>query len=142
MPKKTIRKGGYEFIPKTDNYSVFYPNLLLNPNISTQPNIDTSFKEVGILYKSKSVAKNVIKEIKSDFLNIVGKSPNSDNKYFNTPWSMAIEEITNDLKTYQELEPLKIFKIANLKFDFIAIDTNSLTLNIYGTLLCKDKENT
>jgi hypothetical protein len=141
MPKKTIKKGGYEFIPKTDNYSLFYPNLLLNPNISTQPNIDTLFKEVGIFYKSVSVAKNAIKEMKSDFLNVFGKTPKSDNKYFNTPWSMAIEEIANELKYYQQLEPFKLFKIANLKFDFIAIDTNSLTLNIYGTLLYKDKEN-
>jgi hypothetical protein len=88
-----------------------------------------------------SVAKNAIKEMKSDFLNVFGKTPKSDNKYFNTPWSMAIEEIANELKYYQQLEPFKLFKIANLKFDFIAIDTNSLTLNIYGTLLYKDKEN-
>lgn len=140
MPRKN--KGGNSFIPTEDNYTIFYQNLLLNPNISTQPNLDTSFKEIGIIYKSKAVAKNILKEYKSDLFNLVGKTPNSDNKYFINPWHLCLNELTEDLKNYENLEPSKIFKITNLKFDFISIDTNSLTLNTYGTLICKNKENT
>ena len=142
MPKKRCKKGGNGLLPQEDNYTIFYPNLLLNPNISTQPNLDTSYKEIGIIHKSTSVAKNIIMEYKSDLFNIFGKTPKSDNKFFSVPWNMCLTELINDLKNYEELEPSKIFKIANLKFDFIAIDKNSLTLNTYGTLLIKDKENT
>jgi hypothetical protein len=55
---------------------------------------------------------------------------------------MCLNEIIKELNTYESIEPSKIFKISNLKFDFISIDKNSLTLNTYGTLLCKNKENT
>jgi hypothetical protein len=140
MPRRKI--GGNSFIPIEDNYTKFYPNLLLNPNISTQPNLDTSFKEIGIIYKSTSAAKNIFKEYKSDLFNIIGKVPSSDNKYFSNPWFMCLNEIIKELNTYESIEPSKIFKISNLKFDFISIDKNSLTLNTYGTLLCKNKENT
>jgi hypothetical protein len=141
MPKKSSKKGGNGLLPEDTNKTVFYPNLLLNPNISTQPNLDTSYKEIGIIHKSTSVAKNILMEYKSNLFNMVGKTPNSDNKFFSAPWDLCLNEIINDLKTYEELEPSKIFKIANLKFDFISIDNNSLTLNTYGTLLIKDKEN-
>lgn len=141
MPKKSSKKGGNRLLPEDANKTVFYPNLLLNPNISTQPNLDTSYKEIGIIHKSTSVAKNIIMEYKSNIYNIVGATPNSDNKFFSAPWDLCLSELMTDLKTYEELEPSKIFKIANVKFDFITIDNNSLTLNTYGTLLIKDKEN-
>ena len=64
MPKKSSKKGGNRLLPEDANKTVFYPNLLLNPNISTQPNLDTSYKEIGIIYKSTSVAKNIIMEYK------------------------------------------------------------------------------
>jgi hypothetical protein len=141
MPKKSSKKGGNRLLPEDANKTVFYPNLLLNPNISTQPNLDTSYKEIGIIYKSTSVAKNIIMEYKSNIYNIFGATPNSDNKFFSAPWHLCLTELMTDLKNYEELEPSKIFKIANVKFDFITIDINSLTLNTYGTLLIKDKEN-
>lgn len=139
MPRRNAKKGGNGFLPIEENYTKFYPNLLLNPNISTQPILDTSFKEIGIIHKSTSVAKNAISELKSDIFNVFGKTPNSDNKFFSTPWNICLNEIITDLDHYEKLEPSKIFKIANLKFDFVSIDTNSLTLISYGTLLCKDK---
>ena len=97
---KKFKKGGNGLIPNDENYSLLYPNLLLNPNISTQPNIDTTFKEIGLIYKTNSVAKNAILEMKSDLFNVFGSTPNSDNNFFNSPWIMAIQEITNDLKYY------------------------------------------
>ena len=142
MPRSRSKKGGNGFLPLEDNYTIFYPTLLLNPNISTQPILDSSFKEIGIIHKTTSVAKNAILELKSDFFNVFGKTPNSDNKFFSGPWNICLNEIMNELKHYEDLEPSKIFKIANLKFDFISIDKNSLTLISYGTLLCKDKNTT
>lgn len=142
MPRKKIKGGDTPFVPIEDNYNIIYHDLLLNPNISTQPNLDPSFKEIGIIYKSKAVAKNILSEYKSGLFNLVGKTPKSDNKFFSTPWYLCLNELTEDLKKYENLEPSKIFKISNLKFDFISIDTNSLTLNTYGTLICKNKEHT
>jgi hypothetical protein len=139
MPRKIVKKGGNGFLPLEDNYTLFYQTLLLNPNISTQPLLDQTFKEIGIIHKTTSVSKNIIMEYKSDLYNIFGATPNSDNKFFSSPWNLCLSEIMNDLKNYEYLEPTKIFKIANLKFDFIAIDKNSLTVIAYGTLLCKNK---
>lgn len=140
MPSKS-KKGGTNFIPNDNEAPKLYTGLLLNSKISTQPNIDPTYKEIGFIFKSNSVAKNAILEFKSDIYNVFGSTPTSDNNFFISPWILCIQELTNELNSYQEKEPNKILKISNVKFNFISIDTNSLTINAYGTLLCKDKEN-
>lgn len=113
-------------------------NLVIQNDFSTQPNIDPSYTEQGIYYRSMSTAKNAGASTISALTNIMGVATNfGDNNFFSELWGKCIIEIDNTIKKLRESDPKLIIRIVNVRFEFVSIDINSLTINTYGTIISK-----
>ena len=113
-------------------------NLVIQNDFSTQPNIDPSYTEQGIYYRSMSTAKNVGASTISALTNIMGVATNfGDNNFFSELWGKCIIEINNTVKKLNESYTTLKFRIVNVRFEFVSIDINSLTINTYGTIISK-----
>ena len=96
--------------------------------ISTQPNFDPSYTEIGIIHMSKSVGVNAIQDIVAGVANFFGHAGGMDGLYNDTR-SKAITEILSALKPNQ--------KLYNLKIDIGSLEPTIITFNLYGTLFEK-----
>jgi hypothetical protein len=113
-------------------------NVVIHNSFSTQPNIDPSYTEQGIYYRSMSSAKNVGASTFSSISNIMGVATNfGDNNFFSELWNKCIIEIDETIKKLHTADPKYNFRIVNVKFEFVSIDINSLTINTYGTIISK-----
>ena len=99
-----------------------------SPFISTQPNFDPSYTEIGIIHMSKSVGVNAVRDIVAGFANFFGHAGGMDELYNDTR-SKAINEIIEVLQPNQ--------KLCNLKIDIGSLEPTIITFNLYGTLFQK-----
>lgn len=113
-------------------------NVVIHKDFSTQPNFDPSYTEQGIYYRSMSSAKNVGASTFSSISNIMGVATNfGDNNFFSELWNKCIIEIDQTIQKLHTTDPKYNYRIVNVKFEFVSIDINSLTINTYGTIISK-----
>ena len=102
--------------------------------ISTEPNKDETYIYYGIIHKCKAVAISNLSE------NFFGSS-GYDGVIFDKVRNLCLIKLTETLLNHLTfLNPKNIYKISNLKMEFISIDKNSITVNAYGSLYAKEIE--
>ncbi len=122
--RKRKPNGGAEQL-NTDK-SVF---LYLSKQISTQPNTDTSYSEIGIIHMTESAAINAIRATATGFLNIFGKK-GIDNTIYDKARNLALNKLMEQVTPNQ--------KICNLRIDVVDEGASKLFfIHLYGTLLEK-----
>ena len=107
--------------------------------ISTSENKDETYKDFGIIHKCKAVAISKLSEKISDIANIFGSS-GYDGEIFDKARNLCLVKLTETLDDLTFLNPQFIYKISNLKIEFISIDKNSITVNAYGSLYAKENK--
>jgi hypothetical protein len=107
--------------------------------ISTEPNKDETYMYYGIIHKCKAVAISNLSENFSDIANFFGSS-GYDGVIFDKVRNLCLIKLTETLNDLTFFNPINIYKISNLKMEFISIDKNSITVNAYGSLYTKEIE--
>ena len=105
--------------------------------ISTEPNKDETYIDYGIIHKCKAVAISKLSENFSDVANFFGSS-GYDGEIFDKVRNLCLIKLTETLNDLTFLNPIYIYKISNLKMEFISVDKNSITVNAYGSLHAKE----
>jgi hypothetical protein len=108
--------------------------------ISNEPNTDDSYINIGIMHKCKAVAINKLQENFSDLANYFGSS-GYDGLIFDRARNFCLIKLADTLDDLNTLNPTSIYKICNLRMEFVTLDNNSITVNTYGTLYGKHIEN-
>ena len=108
----------------SDNNKYIFKSL----QISTQPNTDINYKEIGIIHITESGAVNAITNMATGFANVFG-AKGFDNSSYDKTRNLALEKISSKLLTNQ--------KICNLRMDVENIDISLFFIHLYGTLLTK-----
>jgi len=103
-------------------------NIFLSQNISTQPNTDKNYKEIGVVHITESEGINFIKNIGTGVANFFGRK-GFDSSSYHKARLKALENISNLINKDNQ-------KICNLRMD---IDINSKSrlvfVHLYGTLM-------
>jgi hypothetical protein len=115
MPRKTTKKGGAET-----------PYMYTTKRISTQPNIDPTYEEAGIIHVCESVAINMLRGALTNLFNAFGAA-GFDNTKFDEVRNIALQKIDSLIPPTG--------KISNLRIDITTIDPTLITINLYGTLM-------
>ena len=105
-------------------------NILLNSKISTEPNLDPNYKNIGMIHITDSMGINVIREIGTEIMNIFGNK-GFDNKIYDELRNESLHKINNFVNTNPN------YKISNLRMEFSHVNVNLLVHHVYGTLLEK-----
>lgn len=106
--------------------------IFTSTNISTQPNTDMNYKELGIIHITESAAVNALKDFATGIANIFG-SKGFDNSVYDKARNLALKKIISQIDE-------KTQKICNLRMDVENNPQSSLFfLHLYGTLLEKRK---
>lgn len=101
-------------------------NIYITNKISTQPNIDPSYKEMGIIHFTDSGAVNVVRQGLTGLANIVGKK-GFENTIYDQIRNKALDTFSKKIANNQ--------KVANVRMDIETDATNKILIHIYGTLL-------
>jgi len=117
-------KGGGSVSDKSNLF------IYSSQHISTQPNTDNNYKEIGIVHITESAAINAIKGLMTGVANMFG-SKGFDNSVYDKARNTALNKIMSQIdKTKQ--------KICNLRMDVENNPASSLFfIHLYGTLLQK-----
>ena len=101
-------------------------------NISTQPNEDINYKEIGIIHVTDSAAVNALKGFATGVANIFG-SKGFDNSVYDNARNSALRKIMRQINKDTQ-------KVCNLRMD-VDIGSHSALffVHLYGTLLEKKK---
>jgi hypothetical protein len=133
-----IRKGGNAEIKPEDvkNY------LFLDPRVSTQQNLDPTFMEYGIIHLCDSVAINALRETMTSIANFFGRS-GFDSTLYDLARNNCLTRIVNilnvkDKELKEEGKDMEL-KICNIRFEMLSLDPSLITINAYGTILGKFK---
>ena len=119
------QKGGVDVKSK---FNFIYPSQ----NISTQPNTDINYREIGIVHITESAAVNLLKGIATGFANIFG-AKGFDNSVYDKARNSALTKIMGQINKDTQ-------KICNLRMDVENNPQSSLFfIHLYGTLLEKRK---
>ena len=121
MPRK---KGG----KVVDTY------LFTSTDISTQPNIDPTYEEIGIIHDTETAGISLVRGAVTDFANIFG-AKGFDNTIFDNLRNTLLSKLEERLKTIAAGSKLQV-KISNLRMD-IDIQETLIIMTAYGTLLSK-----
>jgi hypothetical protein len=104
--------------------------IFSSTNISTQPNTDMNYKEVGIAHITESAAVNALKGFATGVANIFG-AKGFDNSVYDKARNSALKKIINQIDE-------KTQKICNLRMEVVSDQQSSLIfIHLYGTLLEK-----
>lgn len=103
--------------------------IYIDPRLSTQPNTDTSYTEIGIIHVCDSIAINIIRQQITNILNTFGNS-GFDSILFDQARNKCLQRLAGLIKENN--------KISNIRFEFISVDPSLITINAYGTLLQKN----
>jgi hypothetical protein len=123
--QKPRAKGNAKGGNNTSGYAGWFVSG--GPKISTQPNTDSSYIEIGVIHKTVSSTLNALSEIGVDFANVFGRSGGVTDVY-NGLIHKAIEEVHGKLVTKQ--------KICNLRIETNYTNQPSqIIINLSGTLL-------
>ena len=127
--KKTIKRSKVNSNLKGGGSDTY---IFPSHHISTQPNEDINYKEVGIIHVTDSAAVNALKGFATGVANIFG-SKGFDNSVYDKARNSALNKIMKQINKDTQ-------KICNLRMD---IDNGSQTalffVHLYGTLLEKKK---
>lgn len=96
--------------------------------ISTQPNVDPSYKEIGIIHYTDSGAVNALRDLATGISNAFGRK-GFDNIIYDNLRNEALAEFSKKVNEKQ--------KVSNLRIDFDHNVTDTIFIHIYGTLLQK-----
>ena len=88
---KTRKRGG-----STEKF------IFMADNISTQPNTDSSYKEVGILHVTDSTAVNIIRGIATNVSNLFGDK-GFDNPLIDDLRNSTLEKVKQMIKEDQKV---------------------------------------
>jgi hypothetical protein len=102
-------------------------NIYLSKHLSTDPNTDLDYHEIGIVHRTEIKGISLIRDIVTNYANAAGLGGVDSSVYVN---------LRNTMLT--ELEELveKDQKIANIRFDFDR-GVGNVILHAYGTLFEK-----
>jgi hypothetical protein len=102
-------------------------NIYLSKHLSTDPNTDPNYHEIGIVHRTEIKGINLFRDMVTDISNTVGLSGVDSSVYVH---------LRN--KMLRELEGLveRDQKIANIRFDF-GHGVGNVILHAYGTLFKK-----
>ena len=107
------------------NVSVFIYNTT---QISTQPNTDTNYKEVGIIHVTESSAINIARNFVTNISNAFG-AQGFDNTIFDSARNQALQKLNEQLTDEH--------KVSNLRME-LSNDPNLIFVHLYGTLLLRE----
>ena len=121
------RSGG---LPNQPNPTANLANnyIFYTDKISTQPNIDPSYKEIGIIHFTDSGAVNAVRQTLTGVSNLFGKK-GFDNSIYDKIRNEALNIFTKKIAANQ--------KVANIRLDIETDAMNTIVIHIYGTLLEK-----
>lgn len=94
--------------------------------ISTQPNIDPSYKEIGIIHFTDSGSVNALRELATGIVNIFGQK-GFDNIIYDNLRNKALAEFSKKIGQNQ--------KVSNMHIDIENTAMDTIFIHIYGTLL-------
>jgi len=94
-------------------------------NISTEPNNDPSYKQVGIIHFTDSGAVNALRSFSTGIANIFGKK-GFDNTIYDTIRNTALTTLSSKIQKNQ--------KACNIRMEFENTMQDTIFLHIYGTL--------
>jgi len=100
-------------------------------NITTQPNVDPAFKEVGIIHISDSAAINALRDAATGFTNMFGLK-GFDNTIVDDLRNNTLRELQSIIKPNQ--------KVCNLRMDIENKEPALIFHHVYGTLLENSKQ--
>jgi hypothetical protein len=95
--------------------------------ISTQPNTDADYQEIGVIHVTDSSPINAARGLATGVANFFG-SKGYDNTVFDFARNDALEKMSEQLTSSQ--------KVCNLRME-VSNDTNLVFVHLYGTLLDK-----
>jgi hypothetical protein len=127
MTRFTRKKGG---APSKENPN----NIYLSKHLSTNPNTDPEYIEIGVVHRTEIAGINLVRTIVKNYANIFGLSGVDSSVYI---------YLRN--KILKQLDKLveKGQKIANIRFDFEVNErdfSGMAILHAYGTLYEKIKK--
>jgi len=101
-------------------------NIFITNKISTQPNMDPSYKEMGIIHFTDSGAVNAVRQGLTGLVNIVGQK-GFENTIYDQIRNKALDTFSKKIANNQ--------KVANVRMDIETDAMNKILIHIYGTLL-------
>jgi hypothetical protein len=116
----------YNTMPMPPNASALY--IFSSAQISTQPNTDSDYQEIGVIHVTESAAVNVVRGAATDFVGIFGNN-GFDNTVFDVARNDGLTKILGMLKLNQ--------KVCNLCMDAESSNPSLFFVHFYGTLLEK-----
>ena len=104
-----------------------HPDVYIFPSerISTQPNADINYQEVGIIHVTESSAINMARGLVTNVYNAVG-AQGFDNTIFDSARNQALEKMSQQLTEEH--------KVSNLRME-VTNDPTLVFIHLYGTLL-------
>jgi hypothetical protein len=127
--KKSLKvnklKGGSATSTASTNNFVFKSQF-----ISSQPNTDSNYKEIGIIHITEKAAINIIKGFATGVAGIFGRK-GFDTVNYDIARNKALTKIVAQINTNTQ-------RICNLRMD-IEGNPDSFFIHLYGTLLEKRK---
>ena len=114
---------------KNKGGGIINTHIYQSDKISTQQNTNPNFIEAGIIHVCETVAIGYLRGAATDFLNMFGHA-GFDNPRFDEVRNKALLKLEEAL-----ISRYPDGKISNLRIDFTTIDPQSITVNLYGTLM-------
>jgi hypothetical protein len=135
LNKKTLKKSkvncnikGGGTSSKSNNKQVF---IFPSTYVSTQPNTDINYKEVGVVHITQSGAINILRGMATGVANMFGKG-GFDTSIYDIARNNALNKIISQINTNTQ-------KICNLRMDLENNpQSSSFFIHLYGTLLEKN----
>ena len=106
--------------------------LFMTTNISTQPNIDPMYEEIGIIHQTETAAINLLRGAVTNFANVFG-AKGIDTKIYDELRNTLLDKIEKQVKEISDKSKLTL-KVSNLRMD-IDIQEAQLIMTAYGTLM-------
>lgn len=103
-------------------------NFFPSEKISTQPNFDSSYKEIGVLHITESKGINAVRGLATGISNLFG-AKGFDNSVVDTLRNETLANLEKNIKKNQ--------KVCNLRMEIDNPDPGLLFHHVYGTLLEK-----
>lgn len=111
--------------PDTSDLSLFVFNTT---SISTEPNNDPSYKQIGIIHFTDSGSINALREFATGIANVFGKK-GFDNTIYDKIRNTALTTLLSKIQPNQ--------KACNIRMEFENNMQDTIFIHIYGTLYQK-----
>jgi hypothetical protein len=112
----------------TNDISLF---VFPTKNMSTEPNIDSSYKQIGIIHFTDSGSVNALRQFATGVANIFGKK-GFDNTIYDKIRNNALTTLSSKIQQNQ--------KACNIRMEFENTMQDTIFIHIYGTLYQKQQQ--